>query len=326
MWTQGSYDPDMRVTFWGTANPVPMFDPEFRPGDNLYTNSALAFNIDDGSIAWYFQYTPNESWDYDEIGIHFLYDAEVNGEARKVVGHFARNGYYYALDRTNGQFLQATQYVSEVNWTAGIDPKTGLPVEYDASKDLQEYLPETRNSRAHANVRVCPSHVGGVRWQPPAFNPDRMVAFIAGSDACSDIEVKALDPVTPEGGAPAGGWAGGTAVATNDPGLLTAIDVTTGGVIAKHELPYHNLSGVLDTAGGLIFTGQLDGRVTAHNDETLEELWSFPTGISLKGPVISYAIDGKQFIALTAGGRPSPENYPELDLMQKGAMLYVFSL
>ena len=125
-----------------------MFDPEFRPGDNLYSNSALAFNIDDGSIEWYFQYVPNESWDYDEQGVHMLIDAPYGGQDRQMVVHWGRNGFYYQLDRTNGNFISATQYVDKVNWTAGIDPKTGMPVEYDPSLTLQAYIPATRWARA----------------------------------------------------------------------------------------------------------------------------------------------------------------------------------
>ena len=86
----------------GTGNPFPIYDPQFRPGDNLYTNSVVALNVDTGKLAWHFQYTPNDSWDYDEVGVHMLYDTTINGAERKVVGHFARNGFFYSLDRTNG--------------------------------------------------------------------------------------------------------------------------------------------------------------------------------------------------------------------------------
>jgi len=99
IWQTGSYDPATRLTIWGTGNPMPQYDPQARPGDNLYTDSVVALDIDTGKLVWYFQYTPNDGWDYDEIGVHMLYDATINGETRKVVGHFARNGYFYSLDR-----------------------------------------------------------------------------------------------------------------------------------------------------------------------------------------------------------------------------------
>jgi alcohol dehydrogenase (cytochrome c) len=329
LWTTGSYDVDQRVTIWGTANPVPMYDPQFRPGDNLYTNSALAMNIDDGSIKWYFQYTQNESWDYDEIGVHFLYDAEINGATRSVVGHFARNGYFYQLDRNTGEFIDAVQYVNEITWTAGLDPKTGKPVEYDPNLDVQVYIPETRNSRENPNVTVCPSHLGGVRWQPPAYNPERMVAFVAGTDACSDITVAPEVPIE-VGGNPRGVgqvWLGGTGTAKVAPGLIAAVDVRSGEILAKVNPPHHNLSGVLATAGGLIFTGQQDGAIVGFNDETLEEMWRFNGGIPFKSPPISYAIDDRQFIAITAGGSGGG-GYEALAAQgpRAGAMLFVFAL
>jgi alcohol dehydrogenase (cytochrome c) len=107
LWQTGSYDPATRLTIWGTGNPVPVYDPQSRPGDNLYTNSVVALNIDSGKLAWYFQYTPNDSWDYDEVGVHMLYDTTIGGQLRKVVSHFGRNGFFYSLDRTNGKFIKA---------------------------------------------------------------------------------------------------------------------------------------------------------------------------------------------------------------------------
>ncbi|MEQ1857852.1 MAG: PQQ-binding-like beta-propeller repeat protein [Longimicrobiales bacterium] len=329
MWTTGSYDPATRLTIWGTANPVPMYDPEFRPGDNLFTNSALAINIDDGSIAWYFQYSANESWDYDEIGVHLLYDAMIDGENRTVVGHYGRNGYYYQLDRTTGSFINANQYVSSVTWTAGIDPKTGKPVEYDPALAVQTYIPATRIARDNPAIEVCPSHLGGVRWQPTAYNPITHIAYVAGSDACSSITNAPEVPVA-TGGNPRGVgqvWLGGTGTAHPDPGLIAALDVTTGQVVATAHPPQHNLAGVLATAGGLIFTGGQDGAVVALNDQTLEELWRFNGGIPFKAPPISYAIGDKQFIAIIAGGSGGG-GYADLNAQgpRTGAMLYVFAL
>ena len=123
LWQTGSYDPATKLTIWGTGNPVPIYDPQARPGDNLYTNSAVALNVETGKLAWHFQYTPNDSWDYDEIGIHMLYDTSISGENRKVVGHFGRNGFFYTLDRANGSFIKSGQYVNDLNWTKGLDPE-----------------------------------------------------------------------------------------------------------------------------------------------------------------------------------------------------------
>jgi alcohol dehydrogenase (cytochrome c) len=195
LWTTGSYDPAQRLTIWGTANPAPMYDPFFRPGDNLYTNSAIAFDIDTGDIVWYFQYVPNEYFDYDEQGVHMLYDAEINGEMRSLVGHFGRNGFFYQLDRQSGEFVNATQYIHELNWTAGIDEKTGLPLEYDPNQLLQVYAfrPEPNGQR----LLKCPGTGGGLRWQPPAFNPESHIIYAAGLESCGAAGIGQVTPFGP---------------------------------------------------------------------------------------------------------------------------------
>ena len=338
LWTTGSYDVGQRLTIWGTAQPVPMFDPEFRPGDNLYSNSAMAFHIDTGEIAWFFQYTPNESWDYDEQGVHMLIDANLGGVMRKMVVHWGRNGFYYQLDRTSGEFINATQFVDRVTWTAGIDPKTGKPVEYDPSLMLQTYIPETRWLRGEGLTKAnqaCPDVRGGVRWQPPAYNPNTGIAYSAGMDGCFTMPVEAVLALGPEGGIDFDGPGGRLGGKIDEfkvyelHGLLAAIDVSTATVLNRFRQPYENLSGILATAGRLLFTGNLDGSVTAHDDESLAELWRFDTGISFKAPAFTYAVGDKQFVGILAGA-PAPSGafnaHPELEVMNAGAMLYVFSL
>jgi alcohol dehydrogenase (cytochrome c) len=127
----GTYDPDTNLTYWGSGNPVPKYDSSYRPGDNLYTSSALAIDAATGTFKWHFQYTPNDNRDYDETGTHIIIDTKVNGEDRKILSHPGRNGFYYSFDRVSGQFLKANQYVGRLTWTKGIDPKTGKPVDYD---------------------------------------------------------------------------------------------------------------------------------------------------------------------------------------------------
>jgi alcohol dehydrogenase (cytochrome c) len=335
LWTQGSYDVDQRLTIWGAAQPVPMFDPEFRPGDNLYSNSALAFNIDTGAIEWYYQYTPNESWDYDEQGVHLLIDAPFMGQDRQMVAHFGRNGFYYQLDRTNGNFISAAQYVDKITWTAGLDPKTGKPVEYDPNLTIQTYVPATRWARADTEPKqACPALQGGVRWQPTAYNPEKRIAYVGGEDGCQTRTIQAVVAVAgggniePDPAKNPGGRTGGKTDSTQGlHGQIAAVDVTTGQVLGRLRQPYSNKSGILATAGGLIFTGTVDGTISAHDDETLQELWRFNTGITLKAAPTTYMYDGKQYIAILAGGRVSDtEDYPDIADQVAGAMLYVFSL
>ena len=139
MWVTGTYDVASNQVIWGTGNPVPMFDPTYRPGDNLYTNSVISWNPDTGKMNWYFQYTPGDHWDYDEAGTHILIDGLIDGEPRKLITHSARNGFLYTMERGNGQTMMAKPYLDKVNWTKGIDQKTGKPIDYDPAKDIQIY-------------------------------------------------------------------------------------------------------------------------------------------------------------------------------------------
>jgi alcohol dehydrogenase (cytochrome c) len=313
IWTSGSYDVEQRLFIQGTAQPVPMFDPEYRPGDNLFSNSAIALHIDTGELAWYFQYTPNESWDYDEQGIHMLVDSPFDGVDRQQVVHFGRNGYFYQLDRTSGEFITAAQYVEQITWTAGLDEKTGLPIEYDPNLDLQIYIPETRWVRgdytgAGDEIKVaCPQLPGGVRWQTPALNPDKFIAYVSGEDGCQ-LQARLPSITLPNGeideqgrNVPGGQIPGGAPSVTDYNGLLAAVDLSTGELIRREHQPYDGRAGVLATAGGLIFTSWGDGSIVAYNDETLDEVWRFYTGMGVEAPISSFEIDGKQYLAAFAG-------------------------
>src|SRR5689334_24044144 len=139
LYVTGSYDPANNLTYWGTGNPSPRYDSSNRPGDNLFTNSSVAFDAATGKMQWFFQHTANDNRDYDSSGPQIIVDGKVNGEDRKLLVHANRNGFHYTIDRSNGQFLKAVQYAEKVTWTKGIDPKTGKPVDYDAGKDVQTF-------------------------------------------------------------------------------------------------------------------------------------------------------------------------------------------
>jgi alcohol dehydrogenase (cytochrome c) len=234
MWVTGSYDPSTNTTYWGTGNPVPMFDPEYRPGDNLYTNSSIALDADTGKLKWFFQYTPGDYHDYDEVGVQLLVDTKVNGEDCKVLAHFGRNGIFYDLDRTNGAYIQSAQYVTKLNWTKGIDPKTGKPMEYDPTKTLQTYAEGVIN-RAGAKTTNCPNIQGGVNFYPTAYNPNTGIAFGGGQEGCSDIATKTVAPADVKPGTIfLGGTYAGNGVQS---GSITAIDVATGKQLMKQETP-----------------------------------------------------------------------------------------
>jgi alcohol dehydrogenase (cytochrome c) len=324
IWQTGSYDPATKLTIWGTGNPTPNFDPQFRPGDNLYTNSVVALDIDSGKLVWYFQYLPNDSWDWDEIGVHILYDATINGESRKVVGHFARNGFFYALDRANGSFIKGGQYTNELNWTKGLDPKTGKPLEYNPSLAVQKYVPEVRALRGDPMKRTCPTWHGGVAHQPAAFNPVKKIAYGVGAEGCFSQNGAAVAFKSPQGGIDTQKSEKRTFTSDLYYGAVTAYDTVNNKVLAKAITDIEVRSGATATAGGLVFTALQDGWVVAYNDETLEELWRFNVGTPLKGAPVTYAIGPKQYLAVQGSGRHvHPIKY---DKLESSSYLFVFAL
>ncbi len=318
----GSYDPATNLTYWGSGNPVPGYDARYRPGDNLYTSSAIAFDAATGKIAWWHQYTPNDNRDYDETGTHILIDAKVNGEDRKIVSHAGRNGFEYLFDRTNGQFLKAAQYVKEVTWTKGIDPKTGKPVEYDPSKDLQVYA-EGANVNDDKRVRrVCPDTAGGNNYWPASYSQKTRLIYVPTNEGCANV--------TPDYTAHVRGkFAGGTTVGAGRLGSsVVAIDPATAAVKGRKEFPYPNFAGVLSTAGGIVVTALLDGTIVALDDETLEELWSINVGTGFNAPPMTYSVNGKQYIAIASGLWRNARNKlaPELRNLSNATMIWVFGL
>ncbi len=324
-WVTGSYDPATKLTIWGTGQPVPMFDPEYRPGDNLYTNSTVAFDVATGKMKWYFQYTPGDFMDFDEVGINQLIDTKVEGEDRKIIGHFGRNGFFYTLDRTNGQFISGQQYVLKNNWTDGIDPKTGKPVEYDPNKDLQTYKLGNASRREQGKIENCPNILGGVNYFPTSYSPRTHLSYGGGIEGCSTITV---DPSNDASGF---AWLGGAyANAEQLKGTVTAMDPVTGNKAAQQPMDHAITSGVTATAGGLVFTTTTDGTVYALDDKTLKPLWSFNTGSFSSAPPMTYAVDGKQYVAVLIGGNVQTRDVlnktPSLKDMQNTSMLYVFGL
>ena len=324
IWQTGSYDPAQKLYIVGTGNPYPIYDPQFRPGDNLYTNSVVAINVDTGKLAWYFQYTPNDSWDYDENGIHLLYDTTINGENRKAVAHFGRNGFFYTLDRTNGSFIRSGQYVNDLNWTKGLDPETGKPVEYNPKLDVQIYNPVARALRGDPEKRTCPTWHGGIAHQPTAYNPVKHIAYGVGIEGCFSQNGAAVAFLSPNGGLDQKNSEKRTYNSDLYYGSVTAFDTINHKVIAKAVTDIEIRSGATDTAGGVLFTALQDGWIVAYNDETLEELWRFNVGTALKGAPVTYAIGPKQYLAVQAGGRHlHPVKY---DNLQDSSYLFVFAL
>jgi alcohol dehydrogenase (cytochrome c) len=325
MWVTGSYDVATNQVIWGTGNPVPMFDPTYRPGDNLYTDSMISWNPDSGKMNWYFQYLPGDMWDYDEEGSHILIDGEINGQKHTLVTHSARNGFLYTFERANGQTVLAKPYLDKITWTKGIDQKTGKPVDYDPGKSLQTYSGMQNQTVADPTKKLCPSMNGGNNFWPSAYSPKTKLIYIPASTSCNELT---FNPALSN---KADGWKGATFrhIERNESDLIAA-DPLTGEIKKKVHLPYQNESGALATNGGLVFTAFLDGTVAAYDDTTLEQLWKINTGVGFMAPPMTFEVGGKQYVAILSGlsriaiGQNSFT--PELKEQRNQTMLFVFAL
>jgi alcohol dehydrogenase (cytochrome c) len=324
VWVTGTYDPETNQTIWGTGNPVPMFDPTYRPGDNLYTNSAISWDPDTGKMNWYFQYTPGDQWDFDEAGTHILIDTVVGGQPRKLITHSARNGFLYTMDRHNGQILFAKPYLDNINWTRGIDQKTGRPLDYDATKDLQTYAGVANHSPDQPVRKVCPTILGANNYWPSSYSPRTKLVYVPALTGCDDVTIDTAMHSKEKG------WNGGKHVADRLESNLTAIDPTTGEIKKNAHLPYPNVSGTLATAGGLVFLGLADGTAAAFDDTTLEQLWRINLGTGFNAPPMTFAVNGRQYVAIASGlggaGRSTIAKTPELKEQRNATVLYVFGL
>jgi len=324
IWVTGTYDPATNQTIWGTGNPVPMFDPFYRPGDNLYTNSAISYDPDTGKMNWYFQFTPGDMWDYDEVGTHILIDGNVAGEPRKLITHSARNGFLYTMDRFNGQTVLAKPYM-DVNWTKGIDQKTGKPLDYDPAKDIQTYAGIGNLVPGEPLKRVCPSQAGGNNYWPSSYSPKTKLLYIPALSNCVTVTIDREKHNAQRG------WNGGLSQTEERwESNLTAADPLTGEVKKSVHLRYPNYSGTLATGGGVVFLALLDGTVAAYDDTTLDELWKINVGSGFSAPPMTFEVSGKQYVAIVSGPSPVAKgrlvNTPELKEQRNALVLYVFGL
>ena len=238
-----------------------------------------------------------------------------------MVANFSRNGFYYTLDRASGQFLRADQYQEKVTWTKGIDPKTGKPVDYDPAGGVQRYA-GIGQRRDKPGQESCPWFSGAPTFFPPTYDARRMIAYVSGAEGCSGGTI-VKTPMDEKKD-----WVGlrmccqeqGRATAH---GALWALDVRTGRIVAKAQYAIPNESGMLGTDGDLVFTGHPTGSLVAYDADTLGELWSFNLGTPITAPPMSYAVDGKQYVAVVAGG---DANLRGAVLYQPSAFVAVFGL
>jgi alcohol dehydrogenase (cytochrome c) len=293
-WLTGTYDPELNTLYWPVGNPAAMTDRSVRgDGDNLFTDSVLALDPDTGQRKWHFQFTPNDGHDWDSTEDMVLVDRMWHGQNRKLLLHADRNGHFYVLDRTTGVFLQGTPFIHQT-WNKGFDAK-GRPMPVPNS-----------NSSPEGSILVYPTAGGATNFQSPSYSPITGLFYLEYAEAGAQYTSA---PQVPEKGKEWLGRAAGRGAppprGPNDPAPnagIKAIDPETGKTVWDFKLFQGSLSnGVLATAGGVLFASSRDGNIMALDAKTGAHLWHYQTGGNHAASPISYAIDGRQYVALTAG-------------------------
>lgn len=283
-WLTGSYDPDLNLVYWAIGNPAPDWNGDVRPGDNLYTCSLVALDADTGEMRWYFQYSPHDVHDWDANQIPVLVDGTFEGRRRKLVVTANRNAFYYVLDRETGEFLHGTPYAKQT-WAAGLD-EHGRP----------NVLPNTMPTEE--GTLVYPSLQGATNWFSPAYSPQTNLFYVAVR-LMGSVYYKSDVDYTP-GEYFMGG--GEQALDGDDAaGAIRALDALTGRQAWEFPLLSPPWAGLLSTAGRLVFGGSNEGNVFALDGDTGEALWNFQAGGAVRSNPMSFAVDGKQRIAIAAG-------------------------
>jgi lanthanide-dependent methanol dehydrogenase len=288
VWGWITYDPETNLLFYGTGNPG-SWNPDLRPGDNLWSMTIFARDPDTGDAKWAYQMTPHDMWDYDGINENIVADISIDGKPRKVLLHAERNGFAYVIDRTNGQVINAEPYVF-TNWATGIDLSTGRP----------KLVPE-KETRQGVNIRnICPSSTGGKDQQPSAYSPRTRLWYIPATNDCMDYEGTQVSYIagTPYLGADVRMYAG----PGGNRGELVAWDPAQGKKVWGIKENFPLWSGVLVTAGDVAFYGTMDGWFKAVDARTGAPLWSFKVGSGVIGNPIAYTgPDGKEYVAVLTG-------------------------
>jgi alcohol dehydrogenase (cytochrome c) len=301
IWTMGSYDPVLNLVYWGTGNPGPDWNPAQRPGDNLYTDSVVALDPDTGKLRWYFQFTPNDAYDYDSTQVPVLADMDWSGKPAKLMLWANRNGFFYVLDRATGQFLHGSPFV-KVNWASGLD-KNGRPIQTPPAP----------------NTPVWPGNQGGTNWYPPSYSPSTGLFYFSVWENYATTYRREQAVYQPgrifAGGAPAGispspgaptvgvGRRGPIDYWTSEVGngATVALDPRTGKRAWTFSQYDVTDAGMLTTATDLLFTGGREGYFYAFDARNGQLLWKTNLGGSIVNAPITYEIDGKQYVSVIAG-------------------------
>ena len=309
-WNTGSYDPESNTVYWGTSNPWPDYNGDFRAGDNLYSCSVLALDPDTGKLKWHYQFTPHDTHDWDASQIPILLDAPFRDKPRKLIAWAARNGFYYLLDRNSGEFLLAKSFVRQT-WVRGFDDK-GRPQVIPGNDPTPE-----------GNDRVFPGVDGAANWMSPSYSPFTKLLYVFARDerrlfTKNDVRHAAEENNAVGAGRRAGagifgaggnlpnaGTGGGRGRARFAPeeswGKVVAIDPLSGNIQWEHKVITPPWGGVMSTAGNLVFGGTQEGVVFALDARTGERLWYFLGNDRIYASPISFLANGKQYVSLAVG-------------------------
>ncbi len=325
-WQIGSYDPKTNTIFYGTSNPSPWNAAVRSTGTsdygkltNLWSSSTLALDADTGKIKWGFQQTPAEAWDYDGVNEGVLADLKIDGQQTPVLMKADRDGFYFVINRETGKLISAEPFVP-VNWAKTWDVAAGKPIEDPAKRPRLDYKA----------TDICPSWMGGKNWQPTSFNPQTGLVYIAANNTCQDMQAVEID------------YRRGMFYLGNDftvqpghgdhLGQLLALDPATQKPAWTMNLPLPWNGGTMTTAGNLVFFGDIQGFFHALNAKTGEELWKINVGSGVGAGPMTFAVDGKQYVAVLAGRAEGPPAFMGevgkkiMAATPEGGTLFVFSL
>lgn len=285
-WMPGTYDPELDTLYWTTSNAAPDFVGDSRPGDDLYTSCVLAIDAETGKLKWYFQFTPHDLYDFDANETPVLVDAEENGTARRLLLQADRNGFFYVLDRTNGRFLHATPFVEKLNWAKGVDA-SGRPI-------LSGRIPSAEGAL------ICPGINGATNWFSPSYNPNTGLFYVMALENCN------LDFASPKRFVQGETYYNtGTKLPPDEHSqkILLALSVADGKTVWRYPQvgDGNSWGGTLTTAGGLVFFADDADSLEAVDASTGHALWHFNTGQRISASPMTYAVDGVQCVAISAG-------------------------
>lgn len=297
IWVTGSYDPELNLTYWGVGNPGPDWNPDMRPGDNLYSSSVVALDVDTGKLKWHFQFTPHDEWDFDSVQVPVLVDRDWKGSPRKLLLWANRNGFFYVLDRTNGQFLLGKPLAKQT-WAKGLDDK-GRPMVIPGSG------PSSQGNE------IWPGVQGTTNWYSPSFSPKTGLFYVSTWQEYHSTYFKWFQKYE------RGKWFGGGAIKAAVPstsreavykrtrdagyGALRALNPATGEKVWDYEMTDVTEGGILTTAANLVFSGNREGHFFALDATTGKLLWQTNLGGHVVSSPITFEVAGRQYVSLASG-------------------------